>query len=478
MDFNLPTENLICKEDYSLVLNAIFKESKDGIFVTDAIGTVVMLNKASEEMLGLEKKNVIGMNVKDLVDQGYYDKSVALLAIEKRRTVSIIQHTFSNKKILTTGIPIFNNDELKYIFINDRDITTLSSYINLLNEEEFKEKDLHLDFSQQDIIVSSIDDIVIQGQAMKKIFKKVQKAARAECPVLLTGETGVGKSVFAKLIHNLSQRKNNHFLEVNCGAINENLYESEMFGYEKGAFTGARRSGKVGIIESTNKGTLFLDEINLIPYYLQAKILKFLDNSEIRKVGSIKQTQVDTRIIAATNDDIEELIKKEEFRRDLYYRLNVIPIHIPPLRERLEELEFLIDYFVYFYCKKYNMNKKLSSDFIMSLFEYEFPGNIRELDNIMRQALIMSDHKTLTSSDLPDYILEKTEFKNSKNNIPKHIKQKKYKNYISKQELNYLKKVIAQCGSQRKAADMLGISQSTLSRKLNRISNNYVVHDS
>jgi transcriptional regulator with PAS, ATPase and Fis domain len=124
------------------------------------------------------------------------------------------------------------------------------------------------------------------------------------------------------------------------------------------------------------------------------------------------------------------------------------------------------------------MNKKLSSDFIMSLFEYEFPGNIRELDNIMRQALIMSDHKTLTSSDLPDYILEKTEFKNSKNNIPKHIKQKKYKNYISKQELNYLKKVIAQCGSQRKAADMLGISQSTLSRKLNRISNNYVVHDS
>lgn len=472
-------KNLIEEEDFSLVLNAIFNESKDGIFITDSAGNVVMLNKASEEMLGLEADQVVGMNVKTIVAQGYYDRSVAVLAIEKQQTVSIIQNTFTNKKILTTGIPIFNGEELKYIFVNDRDVTTLSSYIGLLEDEDdgLPKTDLHLQFSQQELIVSSIGDVIIHGPTMKGVLRKIEKAAFTDCPVLLTGETGVGKSLFAKLVHDLSSRKNQNFLEVNCGAINENLYDSELFGYEKGAFTGAHIAGKAGLIEASDGGTLFLDEINIIPLYLQAKLLKFFDNSTIRRVGGTRQIPVDTRIITAASDDMEQLVASGAFRKDLFYRLNVVPIHIPPLRERMEEVEFLIDYFVYFYAKKYGLNKNLSPEARYILMQYDYPGNVRELENVMRQLLVLSERDTVTKAEVPEYIISKVSAATSVEYDQKSpVGKNQYKNTISKYETNYIRTVVAQYGSQRKAAEALGISQSTLSRKLSRRPKPYLVH--
>jgi PAS domain S-box-containing protein len=477
MDVHRLKENLIHPEDFSLVLNAIFNESKDGIFITDGTGTVVMLNRASEEMLGLDAGQVIGMNVGDIVEQGYYDRSVALLAIEKQHTVSIIQNTFTNKKILTTGIPIFRNNEIQYIFVNDRDVTTLSSYISLLEEDGFRGQDLHLQFSQQELIVSSIGDVIINGPTMQGVLRKIEKAAATDCPVLLTGETGVGKSLFAKLAHDLSPRKNSSFMDVNCAAINENLYDSELFGYERGAFTGAHIAGKAGLIEASSGGSLFLDEINIIPLYLQAKLLKFLDNSAIRRVGGTRQVPVDTRIIVAASDDLEQMITRGEFRKDLYYRLNVVPVHIPPLRERQEEVEFLIDYFVYYYANKYGIHKKLSPEAKYILTEYDYPGNVRELENIMRQLLVLSEREVLTRADIPGHILRKTHSSGDLQYEPdSRLETNQYRKMVSRYETDYIRQVVARYGSQRKAAKFLGISQSTLSRKLSRRPRPYLIH--
>ncbi len=254
----------------------------------------------------------------------------------------------------------------------------------------------------------SFHGIISQNKKMKEIFLLVEKIARTDSHVLITGESGTGKDMIARAIHERSEREGN-FISINCSAIPETLLESELFGHKKGAFTGAVED-KEGLFESAHKGTLFLDEIGEMPYPLQAKLLRVIQEKKIRRIGSTKEIKVDVRIISATNYDIERLVKEGRFREDLFYRLNVIRINLPPLRERLEDIPILVEYFVEKFSKKFEKQiKGISPDVFSIFFKYPWPGNVRELENTIEKMVLLEEDKILTLKYVPEEIKRKAE---------------------------------------------------------------------
>ncbi len=297
-----------------------------------------------------------------------------------------------------------------------------------------------------------IEDILVgESKEIKEVRSLIYKAARYDSPVLITGESGVGKEVVARLIHNLSKRNKKPFIAVNCAAIPETLLESELFGYKKGAFTGAYETKK-GLLSAANEGTIFLDEICDLPLSLQAKLLRAIESGSFIPIGSTKEEKVDLRIISATNKDLKKLIEEGKFREDLYYRLSVFPIYIPPLRERKEDIEILVKHFLKIYSKKMGKNFEIKEDALSILKNYSWPGNVRELENLMERLAILSE----------DGIIDATL-------IPEEIKTEANSFDLKRMEYNFLKKIIKECdGDIKKAAKKLGIHPSTLYRKIKK----------
>ncbi len=270
----------------------------------------------------------------------------------------------------------------------------------------------------------NIHGIVGTSDAILNLIEVIKKVANTDTTVLITGESGTGKSMIAKAIHSLSPRRDKSFITINCAAIPESLLEAELFGYEKGAFTGAYTSKK-GKFELANGGTIFLDEIGDMPLSLQAKILRVIQDKEIERLGSEKVIKVDVRIIAATNKDLEKLVKEGKFREDLYYRLNVVPIHVPPLRERKEDIPLLVEHFLEKFNKKYNKKVKISPNAMAMLMEYDWPGNVRELENTIERLVIMNDG-VIKTTDLPAHIRASKRIKTdieSLSNLPEKIRE-------------------------------------------------------
>ncbi|MBC2745308.1 MAG: sigma 54-interacting transcriptional regulator [Desulfosarcina sp.] len=279
---------------------------------------------------------------------------------------------------------------------------------------------------------------------------------------MLTGESGVGKSMVARLIHQLSDRRNGPFIDLNCGAIAESLIESELFGHERGAFTGASSTGKRGLFEVAHDGTLFLDEIGEIPLPVQVKLLKFLETKQILKVGAVSPQKINTRIIAATNQDLETMVDGGKFRSDLFYRLNEVPIHIPALRERSEDIDPFIQHFLARYNKEFNTRKIISKTVREALCQYRFPGNVRELENLIKRLVTMTEGDFIRLKNIPALLLK---------SIPgatrcSNDELQTYQQEVASFEIKIIKDAIRRHGSQRKAARALGLSQATLSRKL------------
>ena len=295
-------------------------------------------------------------------------------------------------------------------------------------------------------------------------------AADTKATILIRGEQGVGKEVIAKLIHEKSSRRNKPYIVINCAAIPESLIESELFGYEEGAFTGAREGGKLGKFELANGGTLFLDEIGDMPLSMQAKLLRVLENSEIEKIGSKKNKPIDVRVIAATNQPLEELIRKKKFRSDLYYRLNVVSITIPPLREREYDAIHLANHFLGEYNKKYGKNISLSREVYQLILEYDWPGNVRELRNFIEQGVILARGDQITLEDLPknyssmDKVLEEKTQEGEGNSIG--LGEGPLKDMLAKYEREILKKFLSKYDDYDKIANLLGISKRSLYRKI------------
>lgn len=470
-------------------LEEIFDASFDEIYVTDENGKTIRVSKSAyERIYGRGTNNVIGKNVKELQSMGRFWPSVFPRILEEKRPITFIQYTSQNRKNLVTSTPIFDdNNNIIMVVSNSRDITELLNLRERLEHAEDMmqkyEEELSLLRSEQ----MRIDGVIAESSKMKNVIYAAAKAAKVDSTILISGQTGVGKDVVAKTIHKMSPRSENTFIKLNCAAIPESLLEAELFGYESGAFTGAAKGGKRGLIELSEGGTLFLDEIGEIPLTLQAKFLDLLQDKHFMRVGGSKRLKLNTRIVAATNRDLADMVEKGQFRQDLYYRLMVIPIEIPPLKERPEDILPLVKKFLENYNNSTGKDKAFSPEALDALCMYEWPGNVREVEHTIERLLVMSNPSIINLEMLPKQIQEAyhksgsptTFCDNCSGNLnssdalstektsaaSKEIRLNGVKDQAEEQVLREAAQVFS---STRKIAKMLGISQSSVVRKLKK----------
>ncbi|MDN4860869.1 sigma-54 interaction domain-containing protein [Priestia megaterium] len=450
----------------SMDLKAIFETSYDVMYVSDGEGNTIRASSACLELWGKKENELIGRNVIDLEKEGIYTPSITRLVLEQRKKVSAIQTTKEGRRLMVVGTPIKNEQgEVIRVINASRDITEVSQMQSEISEMKrliagYKQELMELKKDKTEKV-----KLISYSKKMEKTLELARRVANVDSTVLILGESGVGKEMVANLIHETSDRKNSPFIKVNCGAIPENLLESELFGYEGGAFTGAKKEGKMGLFELANKGTLFLDEIAEMPLALQVKLLRVLQEREVMRVGGVKPVAVNVRIIAATNRNLHEDVQKGNFREDLYYRLNVIPLSILPLRERREDILPLASYFIEQFNQKYLTKKTLSAETAEAFELYNWPGNVRELQNIVERLIVMSDGDEIQHLHLPEEITNLSSNRD-KVQVLDILPLKECMEMAEKQLLRLAKQKYS---STVKIADALQVNQSTISRKLQKL---------
>ena len=434
-------------------LDAIIESSYDGIYITDGEGNTLRVNRSYEKLTGIEREKLIGKNMHDLEKEGVVSKSATLIVMEKREAVTLEQWINNKKKLLVTANPFFGDDgNIEMVVTNVRDVTDLE----ILKQEITKNQEIVNQIKKKFL---HDEEIVFNDAKSRIVIETANRIARKSTTIMITGETGTGKEVIAKYIHNNSCRKDEAFISVNCGAIPDQLLESELFGYEKGAFTGANSNGKTGIFEIADKGTLFLDEIGELPLTMQVKLLRVLQEEEVQRIGSVKPKKIDVRIIVATNRNLKDMIEKGIFREDLYYRLNIVPIKISPLRERKEDIVPLSLNFLKKLNEKYDDNKIFSSEVLDTFVIYDWPGNVRQLKNIVERCFVMTEGNKITKDFLP------IEIKGIQYHIKGSTKIRNMKKAVSELESELINKAFEEYGNVRDAAKKLGIDPSTFVRK-------------
>lgn len=439
-------------------MEAVIESMFDGLYVTDGQANTLRLNKGFERIMGITHQQCVGRNMADLVKEGVFSRSGTLAALEKGEQATITLTASTGKEALVTSNPI-HDDEGNIIMVvtNVRDITELNELQRTLERvaglQELYKTEL------QQMKLENSRNLVMTSVKMKELVNMVIRVAAVDSTVLIQGESGVGKDLIAEIIHSNSNRKEGPFIRVNCGAIPENLLESELFGYEAGAFTGASKTGKVGLFELARGGVLFLDEIGELPLNLQVKLLRALQDREISRVGGVHPIKVDSRIIAGTNRDLLEMIEKGQFRLDLFYRLNVIPINVPPLRERKEDIPVLTNYFLNVFNQKYQMKKRLDNSVYNCLVEYNWPGNVRELENLVERLVVTSINSIISIKDLPANIETGTlASKAGERLIP-------LRQAVENTERALLEIAFTRYRSSYQVAQVLEVNQSTIVRK-------------
>lgn len=453
------------EERLLLEMEEILEGSFDGILVTDGEGNVQYVNSSYERVAAIPRDQLLGHNMRDLINPVWMENSVAFVVMEERRPVSMQQVTQDGRDIVVTGTPIFDSlGRIRRIVINARDI----SEIYQLKGELLKVKNRELQHYQGMIQSSGMETekIITVSEKSKKVFALADRVGAFDATVLIQGESGVGKEEVARRIHRSSLRKNRPMISINCGAIPENLLESELFGYEKGAFTGAASAGKEGLLEAASGGTVFLDEIGEIPPAFQVKLLRVLESKQITRVGGIRPKDIDVRFVAATNRDLREMVQSGAFREDLYYRLNVINITVPPLRQRRDDILPLALYFLNFFNQKYHQDKEMTPEVVQRFEEYDWPGNVREMRNVVESMVIMGAEKQLHISDIPwvsQMILQGAE--QSAAGEPMLTDLNTALEQTERSLLSHAKKL---CTSTREMARFLQIDQSTVVRKLKK----------
>ena len=449
-------------QDLYRELEAVFESSFDGLFVVNGEGNTVRLNSAYERISGLSRDEIVGRHVTDLVRDKIIDRSVTLQVRQRRAPVTIMQKIKGERNMMVTGTPVFDDQgEISLVVINVRNLTVLNQLKASLEEARKLENLYHQSINEQINMDRAMKRMVIRSEAMKKVLLRAVKAANVLNSVLLNGESGVGKSMLARIIHEMSNRRGNPFVKINCGAIPESLMESELFGYEAGAFTGALPQGKAGLFETADKGTIFLDEVAELTPAMQVKLLEVIDESRFTRIGSTKPKTVDVRVIAATNRDMKEMMEKDLFREDLYYRLKVISIDIPPLRSRREDIPALARQFLQNYCEQHDLDKRLNPEVMDSLRNYSYPGNIRELKNLLESMMVMAEGETITLADAPGE-LRRALGVHHNHSMP----EISYKQAVCEFELSLIKNAVDRYGSVADAAKAMGVHPATFWRKL------------
>ncbi len=429
------------------LLEIIFDNLYNGIYVVDGKGVTIGVNKTFEEMSGFTNEELVGRSLYELVGKGnYFSGSASLLVLERKCPVTATYSTSTNRKLLVKGRPIYNAlGEIAYVINTIWDLTVVQY-----------SKEIDADTARNQLL--SEDDIITCSNTMMEIIDLALRVAATDSTILLNGESGVGKSLLARTIHRSSERKAKALMQINCAAIPENLLEAELFGYESGAFTGADHKGKAGLLEIAEGGTVFLDEISELPLHLQAKLLGVIQDKTFFRVGGRTLQHADIRLIAATNKDLAELVSHGLFREDLYYRLNVVPITIPALRERREDIPTLIHHFAEKYNRKYNSYKRFSESLINQLVGLTWKGNIRELENLVERCIVTTIGDLIT----PD----KARIPGITPTLPAGLG---LKGLLAEREREILLQTREQYRTSRRVAAVLGISQASAARKLKQI---------
>lgn len=443
----------------------------DQITIADGNGIFKKINKACEKYFGVKEEEMIGKSGFELEKTGVFNISATAEVVRRKQKVRFVQSTKANRTLLVTGYPIFdeNNDLVKIINIST-DITDQKVLEKELADTEAKlewfKNQIHYRLSVENHFLSA------ESKNMKSIKNTLNHFSDKDILILLLGETGVGKNYIAKYIHATSNRSREPFITINCGAIPHNLLESELFGYEKGSFTGALHTGKQGLFQVAANGTILLDEIAEMPLDLQVKLLSVLDEKKFRKIGGSEDIELKARIIVATNKDLQACVDEGKFREDLYYRINIFPITIPKLSERIEDIPELVENFLKTYNEKYDVDKRISTDAYEELLLYEYPGNIRELKNIVERLVLISEGDLINGEDVARIIRLNNVKKNklTNNESLEDIDLVPLKEGVE----NYEKKLLIAAGKKyrttRQQAKALGVDQSTIVRKRKKYS--------
>jgi PAS domain S-box-containing protein len=454
--------------------NEMLNKLKDGIYITDEEGITTYVNDAFLNLSGLTREQIIGESVYDLRKNNVLPNSCCAKVIETKGTVSTINNYYKGQRCLVSGSPIFDeNGNLKNTIAVIRDVSEL----DVLMKNITKEKNLFIinndfnDFNNfdnfnnfniknKDIIKEPINN----NEKMKNMYNKAKKMAKVDSTILILGETGVGKDFMASYIYNSSNRNNGKFIKINCGAVPEHLLESEFFGYEEGAFTGAQKGGKKGLFEEANGGVLYLDEIGDMPYTLQVKLLSAINDKMFYRIGGTTPVEFNARIIAATNIDLKQQVLEKKFRADLYYRLNVVSFIVPPLRQRKEDIIPLSQQFLEYYNNKYGKNCYFKTDCLESFLIYEWPGNIRELKNIIERLVLLTDEALISKEFFREQIMAK-DSDSQIEDTKLATDDKTLKDKLDDYERSIIELTLASTKNMREAASKLGVDLSTLVRK-------------
>ena len=449
-------------------MEKILDNSYDGIWITDGQGRVLYVNSTNEKMLGINRRDVLGRTSEELVQSKLFESSAPLEVIKSKKAYSSMGFNYKTKKnVLITGNPIFDDQgNIKYIITNVRDVSQISKMM-----DQLKQKDALIDQQRQEIenllsIQHTGDEdngsVITVSANMKKVMELALRVSQFDSTVLVLGESGVGKEVIVRHIVRMSARADKPFIKVNCAAIPENLLESELFGYEKGAFTGADQRGKMGMLELANYGTIFLDEIGEMPLNFQVKLLRTLQEMEIVRVGGVKPIKLDVRVITATNQNLEEMVAQGSFRNDLYYRLNVVTVQIPPLRERTDSIPQLIHHFLDIFNRKHKVNRVITPSAMRSLTSYSWPGNVRELQNAVENLIVIAVDDVIDQDALDNrFISDSASLRALGTDVIVPLKQA-----VRRIEAELITRAIKEHKTTRAAAAVLGVDQSTIVRKM------------
>ncbi len=442
-----------------------FESLHEGVVIVDRDTKVIFANDAYMRIIGVHPHHVLNKKLSDIEP--------------KAKIINVLKTgipVFESKiKIESVGVTIIAN--INPIIINNTIVGAISSFFDIteiidsaneLERIQIMNRYLENELEKEITLPESFQAIIGRSKELKTAMEIAARVAMTDANILILGESGTGKELIAKAVHDSSKRKDNPFVKINCSAIPENLIESELFGYEEGAFTGARKRGKKGKIELSNKGTLFLDEIGDMPIFMQPKLLRFLQEKQYEKVGGEITREVDVRIIAATNKDPENLIREGSFRKDLYYRINTFTINLPPLRERKVDVMDLIDYYISYYNQQYEKKTVCSNRCLDIFLEYDWPGNVRELKNVIEHSVVLCDSDKITEENIPDYFNKLIHNKPKTFNLPEN-NIKKMKEMISKMEKDSIIQALNLSDfNKTKAMDLLGISRRAFYNKLKK----------
>lgn len=445
-------------------LNVCLESSHDGIMVSDGMGNVIRLNAALEKLIGVKRRDILGRNVADLVQEGVYESSAILQVIETGKTATVvIDH--NGRQLLITGSPVYNaNSAMTAVVANIRDMSELNDLRQKLEQQQMIAEKYSKELAHIARQQSAQTSFVACSREMKTILATIHSISEGDSTVLISGETGTGKEMVVNEIYASSMRSYRPIIKVNCGAIPPALFESELFGYEDGAFTGARRKGKPGFFELAHMGTLFLDEVGELPLEMQVKLLRVLQEGEIIRIGGSKPISVDVRIIAATNRDLWEMTEEGTFRQDLYYRLNVINIEVPPLRQRRDDIIPLVMHMLERFNQKYGKHKEIPIELGKVLRELPWRGNVRELENLIENLVVLCPEDVLTPEHLP------VRYQRGQN-LASQVEIRgilPMKDMVRRAERQLIANAQAQYSSMQEVAKALGVDVSTISRKLSR----------